>query len=105
MQIRNRFTFALLVAAQMCMASPVPEPDPYHKTHIKIHVPHEVHTLHHHHVSHVPVIKHVPIIKEVPVYKEVTVVKPVPIIKTVGVPIVHTEYVEKPILVSHSHWH
>ncbi|CAG9563902.1 unnamed protein product [Danaus chrysippus] len=100
--IRNiALILAAVVASHLCLASPVPEPDPFfskpHRTHIKIHVPYEVRSYHHHHVEKVPVIHEVPILKEVPVPYEVPVVKHVPIINTVPVPIVKTVAIEKPV--------
>lgn len=104
---------AVLVASHMCLANPLPEPDPYgHKTHIRIHVPYEVRTHHHHHIETIPVVKHVPIIKPVPIIKEVPIVKTLPVIQTVHVPVVNTVHVEKPVFVPykehlslHHSWH
>ncbi|CAH0590180.1 unnamed protein product [Chrysodeixis includens] len=110
--IRNiALTLAVVVASHMCLANPVPEPDPVHRTHVKIHVPYEVHTLHHHHVETVPVIKEVPVIKTVPIIKEVPIIKHLPVVQTVHVPVVNTVHVEKPVFVpvkthvSYSSWH
>ncbi|XP_063540814.1 uncharacterized protein LOC134749724 [Cydia strobilella] len=97
----------IAIASHMAVASPVPEPDPGHRTHIRIHVPYDVHTIHHHHVEKVPIFHEVPVIKEVPVYKEI--IKTVPVVNTVHVPIVETVAVEKPVFVpvpyKHHGWH
>ncbi|CAH2229131.1 jg5221 [Pararge aegeria aegeria] len=100
--IRITLIWAVVAISHLCLAYPAADPDPLgfgHKTHVKIHIPHEVRTVHHHHVEKIPVYKEVPIYKEVPVLHEVPVVKHVPILKTVHVPIVNTVHVEKPVFI------
>ncbi|XP_041984896.1 uncharacterized protein LOC121737318 [Aricia agestis] len=110
--IRNvALVWAAVIASHLCAALPFadPEPNPIHRTHVRIHIPHEVHTVHHHHVEKVPILHEVPVIKEVPVVHTVPIVKHVPVVNTVHVPIINTQIVEKPVLVPYkehlSLWH